>query len=79
MKAILLLCLLAVSFVVSSCNSSFRRKDVEDVVDLIKVVDQLLSLEVDEIMEILDNELVGIQIQLISHKKKLSKPKTLRA
>jgi len=60
MKAILLLCLLAISFVVSSCSSYLRR---EDIVDLIKVADQLLSLEVDEIMEILDDNFVRIQSQ----------------
>jgi len=60
MKATLLLCLLAVSFVVSSCNSYFRRKDVAD---LIKVADQLLSLEVDQIMEVLDDNFSIVVIQ----------------
>jgi len=85
MKAILLLSLLAISFVVSNCKSYFRR---DETADLIKVADQLLSLEVDqlmeimEIMEILDNNLVDIQIQNIVHKKKKnkkpSKPKVLK-
>jgi len=66
MKALLLLSLLAISFVVSSCNSYLRR---EDVVDFIKVADQLLSLEVDQIMEILDNDLVGIQPQPTLHRR----------
>jgi len=77
MKAILLFCLLAISFTVSFCNNYNLRR--QEVAAAVVAIDELLSLDVEDALDVLDNNLIGIQIQpIVRHPPKKGNDKPIK-